>query len=190
MSAVFADISASLDGYVAGPNQSRESGGETGPDDDVMREAFERPGAFVMGRNMFGGGPGPWDDDDPWEGWWGDEPPFRRPVFVVTHHAREPLHKQGGTTFTFVPPGDVPDLQDRGQTPVLHDLSELITMIALGKIVHPTAPSFADHFAHPGIRYVPIRDMPMWESALAWRRRESSQRLRAFACIAAATGGP
>jgi dihydrofolate reductase len=70
-----------------------------------MLETFERPGAFVMGRNMFGGGPGPWDDDDPWEGWWGDEPPFRRPVFVVTHHAREPLHKEGGTTFTFVTEG-------------------------------------------------------------------------------------
>jgi dihydrofolate reductase len=58
----------------------------------------------VMGRNMFGGGEGPWGED-PWEGWWGDDPPFHGPVFVVTHHAREPLAKEGGTTFTFVTEG-------------------------------------------------------------------------------------
>ena len=57
-----------------------------------------------MGRNMFGGGPGPWGDD-PWPGWWGDDPPFHTPVFVLTHHAREPLVLQGGTTFTFVTDG-------------------------------------------------------------------------------------
>jgi dihydrofolate reductase len=78
--------------------------GETGINDNVLREAFENVGATVMGRNMFGGGPGPWRDE-PWKGWWGDNPPFHTPVFVLTHHAREPLVMQGGTTFTFVTDG-------------------------------------------------------------------------------------
>jgi dihydrofolate reductase len=79
-------------------------GGEVTASTPVMDEALENVGATVMGRNMFGGGPGPWGED-PWEGWWGDEPPFRTPVFVLTHHEREPLEKQGGTTFTFVTDG-------------------------------------------------------------------------------------
>jgi len=125
------NITMSLDGYVAGPNQSvkhplgeggdrlhdwafklksfREmhgdgSGGETGTNDDIVRETFANLGATIMGRNMFGGGPGPWGKD-PWKGWWGDNPPFHAPVFVLTHHAREPLAMQGGTTFTFVTDG-------------------------------------------------------------------------------------
>jgi dihydrofolate reductase len=128
--AVVFEISMSLDGFVAGPNPSLEeplgeggeglhewvlglasfrdrhgrSGGSSGPDDDLMAKEIERVGATVMGRNMFGGGEGPWGDE-PWEGWWGDEPPFHGPVFVVTHHPREPLVKDGGTTFTFVPEG-------------------------------------------------------------------------------------
>ncbi len=61
-------------------------------------------GAYVMGRHMFGGGPGPWSDE-PWNGWWGENPPFHLPVFVVTHHARPPLECDGGTTFTFVTDG-------------------------------------------------------------------------------------
>ena len=61
-------------------------------------------GATIMGRKMFGGGPGPWGEQ-PWEGWWGEDPPFHVPVFVLTHHAREPLHKDGGTTFHFVTDG-------------------------------------------------------------------------------------
>jgi dihydrofolate reductase len=119
-----------LDGYVAGPNQSAEhplgegaeaihdwalktrtfaemhgrEGGETGADDEILRESFENVGATLMGRNMFGGGPGPWGDD-PWRGWWGEEPPFRTPVFVLTHHQREPLEMAGGTTFHFVTDG-------------------------------------------------------------------------------------
>ncbi|MGH2919279.1 MAG: dihydrofolate reductase family protein [Solirubrobacteraceae bacterium] len=130
MPAVFLDITMSLDGYVAGPDPGPEqplgkggeglhewafglasfqerhgrSGGETNADDEVVAEGLARQGAVVMGRGMFGGGGGPWGDD-PWEGWWGDDPPFRMPVFVVTHHAREPLTKQGGTTFTFVTEG-------------------------------------------------------------------------------------
>ena len=123
-------ISVSLDGFVAGPNPSEDDplgeggeqlhewvvklaawrqphgreGGEVNASTPVMEEALENVGATVMGRNMFGGGPGPWGDD-PWGGWWGDEPPFRTPVFVLTHHEREPLEKQGGTTFTFVTDG-------------------------------------------------------------------------------------
>jgi dihydrofolate reductase len=70
---------------------------------EVIEEMREGVGATLMGRNMFGGGPGPWGDD-PWNGWWGDEPPFRMPVFVLTHHPREPL-ELGETTFTFVTEG-------------------------------------------------------------------------------------
>jgi dihydrofolate reductase len=135
MGKVLIDISVSLDGFVAGPNPSREqplgeggeglhewvfglaswrephglSGGETGPDDEVMKEMFATAGAVVMGRGMFGGGDGPWGDPEwgetPWEGWWGEDPPFHMPVFVLTHHRREPVPKQGGTTFTFVTEG-------------------------------------------------------------------------------------
>ena len=117
----------SLDGYVAGPNQSVENplgvgagklhdwavavrtfremhgmeGGATGPDDDVAKESLQNIGAEIMGRHMFGGGEGPWGDN-PWRGWWGENPPFHTPVFVLTHHARDPLEMQGGTTFYFV----------------------------------------------------------------------------------------
>lgn len=132
MSRLRLNITMTLDGYVAGPNQSVENplgkgaehlhdwlfklksfremhgehGGEAGPNDDVLREAFGNIGATIMGRNMFGGGPGPWRDGQ-WRGWWGDNPPFHTPVFVLTHYAREPLVMQGGTTFTFVTDGIV-----------------------------------------------------------------------------------
>src|SRR5688572_6096495 len=125
------DISMSLDGFIAGPNQTLEqplgeggeqlhewavalasfrerhgmSGGETGADDDVWRELRASQGAVVMGRRMFSGGAGPWEDDPNADGWWGDDPPFRVPVFVLTHHAREPVTKRGGTTYTFVTDG-------------------------------------------------------------------------------------
>lgn len=130
MGKVFVDISVSLDGFIAGPNPDRENplgeggmqlhdwgvatrawrephgleGGESGPDSEVIAEAFERAGATVMGRRMFSGGAGPWEDDPVADGWWGDEPPFHMPVFVLTHHSREPLVKEG-TTFTFVTDG-------------------------------------------------------------------------------------
>lgn len=129
MSRLRFQISMSLDGFAAGPNQSeehplgeggerlhdwvlklaawREPHGREGGEVNASTEAFEATlgniGAVVMGRNMFGGGPGPWGDD-PWEGWWGDDPPFKMPVFVLTHHEREPLVK-GDTTFTFVTEG-------------------------------------------------------------------------------------
>jgi dihydrofolate reductase len=123
-------ISISADGFIAGPNPSEadplgaggeqlhewafklaawrkphgREGGEVNASTTVMEEALENVGATVMGREMFGGGPGPWGDD-PWGGWWGDDPPFHTPVFVLTHHEREPLEKQGGTTFAFVTDG-------------------------------------------------------------------------------------
>jgi dihydrofolate reductase len=123
-------ISISADGFIAGPNQSvehplgeggtqlhewvlkleewrrahGEPGGETNASSAVFAESLENVGAVVMGRNMFGGGPGPWGEN-PWRGWWGDEPPFHIPVFVLTHHAREPLEMKGGTTFHFVTDG-------------------------------------------------------------------------------------
>lgn len=124
-------ISVSLDGYVAGPDQSpaeplgrggeqlhewvvklrswREAhgleGGVTGEDDEMMKESTTNVGATIMGRKMFGGHPGPWDEADPWRGWWGDKPPFRHDVYVLTHHPRELLRFDNGTTFTFVTDG-------------------------------------------------------------------------------------
>jgi dihydrofolate reductase len=74
-----------------------------GLDVEVFNELFEGVGAYIMGRKMFGGGDGEWDET--WEGWWGEDPPYHVPVFVLTHHAREPLPMQGGTTFTFVTDG-------------------------------------------------------------------------------------
>jgi dihydrofolate reductase len=71
----------------------------------VVEASLTNVGATIMGRNMFGGGPGPWNDRKPWNGWWGDNPPFHHPVFVLTHHARAPLELDGGTTFTFVTDG-------------------------------------------------------------------------------------
>jgi dihydrofolate reductase len=123
-------ISVSADGFIAGPNQSEadplgeggeqlhewvfklaawrephgREGGEVNASTPVIEEAIDNVGATVMGREMFGGGPGLWGED-PWEGWWGDDPPFHTPVFVLTHHERKPLEKQGGTTFTFVTDG-------------------------------------------------------------------------------------
>ena len=129
MSSVTCHISISLDGFVAGPNQSLENpigeggmrlhqwmfetaswreqkgleGGARTADAEVVDEAVRDVGAYIMGRKMFGGGGGPWDET--WRGWWGDEPPYHAPVFVLTHHSREPLSMQGGTTFTFVTEG-------------------------------------------------------------------------------------
>jgi dihydrofolate reductase len=115
-SKVTCDLAMSLDGYVAGPNQSMddpfgEGAGEVlhkwmfdEPDENAAElAAMDAPTAYVMGRNMFGPGRGAWDED--WKGWWGDDPPYHAPVFVLTHHAREPVTMEGGTTFTFVTDG-------------------------------------------------------------------------------------
>jgi dihydrofolate reductase len=129
MSKVRVHISVSADGYVAGPNQSEENplgeggeslhdwvvalrawrklhgmeGGEVNASSAVIEEAQANVGAEIMGRGKFGGGPGPWADD-PWRGWWGEDPPFHMRVFVLTHHEREPL-TLSDTTFTFVTDG-------------------------------------------------------------------------------------
>jgi dihydrofolate reductase len=81
-----------------------ETGGETGVDNDMAAKGFENIGAYILGRNMFGPIRGPWPDEQ-WKGWWGDEPPYHTPVFVLTHHARAPIHMAGGTEFRFVTDG-------------------------------------------------------------------------------------
>ena len=120
----------SLDGYGAGPDQDLQNplgvrgpelmewvfgtrmfqkmrgqeGGETGIDNDLAERGFEGIGAWILGRNMFGPVRGPWPDES-WKGWWGDEPPYHVPVFVLTHHPRAPLRMAGGTEFRFVTEG-------------------------------------------------------------------------------------
>jgi dihydrofolate reductase len=129
MNSLTCHVSMSLDGFVAGPEQSVENpigqggmrlhdwvfqtaswrrqhgleGGDRGVDADVVDEVVQGVGAYIMGRRMFGGRDGPWDET--WTGWWGEDPPYHTPVFVLTHHPREPLSMQGGTTFTFVTDG-------------------------------------------------------------------------------------
>jgi dihydrofolate reductase len=125
-------FSISLDGYGAGLNQSlenpmgdgggglhqwfrgtrtfqsmigNEGKGTDGPDEDFAARGFENVGAWILGRNMFAPSRGPWPDDDAWKGWWGDEPPYHVPVFVLTHYPRPPLEMKGGTTFHFVTDG-------------------------------------------------------------------------------------
>jgi dihydrofolate reductase len=125
------EISMSLDGFIAGPNRTEEqplgeggeqlhewviglaswrerhglSGGETNADDDVIRESLDTAGAILMGRRMFSGGEGPWEADPVADGWWGDKPPFGVPVFILTHHPRDTVEKEGGTSFVFVTDG-------------------------------------------------------------------------------------
>jgi dihydrofolate reductase len=130
MNSLKCHISVSLDGFVAGPDQRMDQplgeggerlhdwvvstegwrrehgkeGGESGPDSEVVEETTRGVGAQIMGRNMFGPpGGGAWDES--WRGWWGEEPPFHTPVYVLTHHPREPLEMQGGTTYHFVTDG-------------------------------------------------------------------------------------
>jgi dihydrofolate reductase len=129
------NIAISLDGFVAGPNPSEQDplgeggvqlhdwafelaawraphgreGGVVNESTPIVEGWQANVGATIMGRSMFGGGPGPWGAD-PWQGWWGEEPPFHTPVFVLTHHAREALAKDGGTTFHFVTDGVEPAL--------------------------------------------------------------------------------
>ncbi|HKW40030.1 MAG TPA: dihydrofolate reductase family protein, partial [Gemmatimonadales bacterium] len=140
-------FSISLDGYGAGPHQSaetplgvggedlhqwmfptrtfhqmgRKAGGETGVDDQCVAHGFDGIGAWILGRNMFGPIRGPWPDES-WRGWWGKNPPYHVPVFVLTHHARKPLEMEGGTVFLFVTGG-------------IHDALERAVAAAGGKDV-------------------------------------------------------
>jgi dihydrofolate reductase len=130
MSKLRLSITMSLDGYVAGPHQSEENplgvrgtelhewffplkafremhgeqGGAVNASSAVVEDRRANIGATIMGRNMFGPVRGPWPDES-WRGWWGDDPPYHHPVFVLTHHPREPLEMKGGTTFHFVSDG-------------------------------------------------------------------------------------
>lgn len=152
MALVRAHVMVTLDGYMAGSNMTPErpfgegvdgltnwvfelesfrsthgqSGGATGPSNDVIRETGENLGATIIGRNMFGGGPGPWGAPEwgngNWRGWWGDNPPYHTPVFVLTHHAREPLEMEGGTTFYFVTEGIEAALQRAREAAGEHDV--------------------------------------------------------------------
>lgn len=124
-------FSISIDGFGAGPDQSLDNplgiggedlhqwffptqtfqsmhgegeNGETGTDDDFASRGFENIGAWILGRNMFGPIRGPWENDE-WKGWWGENPPYHVPVFVLTHHKREPIEMEGGTTFYFITEG-------------------------------------------------------------------------------------
>lgn len=125
-----AAFSVSIDGFGAGPRQDLQnplgvrglelhswflrtevfnkmhgqSGGVTGIDNDIAAQSFENVGAWILGRNMFGPVRGPWKDDS-WKGWWGDNPPYHTPVFVLTHHGRSPIEMEGGTTFYSVTDG-------------------------------------------------------------------------------------
>ncbi len=116
MPKVKCDLTTTVDGYVAGPNQRLEEPFGDGPGERLHRWMFEQAeanaaevagilgaGAYIMGRNMFSPGRGAWDET--WTGWWGPEPPYRAPVFVLTHHERAPVTMEGGTTFTFVTGG-------------------------------------------------------------------------------------
>jgi dihydrofolate reductase len=141
-------ISMSADGFIAGPNPSERDplgeggmqlhewafklaawrkphgreGGEVNASTEIVEQALENVGATIMGRNMFGGGPGAWGSD-PWEGWWDEDPPFHTPVFVLTHHEREPLEKDGGTTFFFVSDGIVSALEQAKEAAGAGDVS-------------------------------------------------------------------
>jgi dihydrofolate reductase len=141
-------ITMSLDGYVAGPDQSLENplgvggealhewafatrsframqgleGGESGIDDEQAGSWSRNVGATIMGRNMFGPVRGGWGEE-PWNGWWGDDPPYHAPVFVLTHHAREPVEMEGGTTFHFVTDGIEAALQRAAEAAGGRDVS-------------------------------------------------------------------
>lgn len=131
MSVIKFNVAMSLDGYLAGPNQSLDNpmgegglamhawafeleafqkmhggtGGAVNASTAIVEHRHDNVGAFVMGRNMFGGGTGPWESNPAWDGWWGEDPPYHAPVFVLTHHPRASLPMQGGTTFHFVTAG-------------------------------------------------------------------------------------
>jgi dihydrofolate reductase len=212
---VVVDISMSLDGYVAGPDPTLEdplgqggellhewvvglaawrethgrSGGEKNVDTDVVEEHVRAVGATIMGRHMFSGGSGGWEDDPRANGWWGDEPPFHHPVFVLTHHEREPLELTG-TTFTFVTDGvesaveqaleaaggkDVgvggggTIIQQAMKAGVLDELNLHVVPVLLGG----GAPLFGDHVSDPprGLERTDVVSSPTGVVHLSYRAR-------------------
>jgi dihydrofolate reductase len=181
MSKLKFSVTMSLDGYVAGPNQTlkeplgvggeelhnwavelaafREAHGQTGgvvnASSAIMKEMFENVGAVIMGRNMFGGGPGPWKSD--WKGWWGDNPPYHMPVFVLTHHRRDPLPLQGGTTFHFVTDGIESALRQAKQAAGDKDIligggASTINQYLAAGVVHEINVAVAPRFLGGGAR--------------------------------------
>ena len=154
MTITTAHLSISLDGFVAGADQSREQplgrggigvhtwhiGDDPHPVDRAWTERLLRPrGAYVMGRNMFGPVRGPWESDEPWSGWWGPEPPYHAPVFVLTHHEHEPIEMEGGTTFHFVTGGVEDALRQAreagdGDVDVAGGASAVRQVLALGEL--------------------------------------------------------
>ncbi len=188
-------ITMSLDGYVAGPDQSMDAplgvggealhewafplrtfqrvqgreGGETGLDDDVLAETFADLGATIMGRNMFGGGPGPWDERNPWTGWWGPDPPYHTPVFVLTHHPREPLAMEGGTTFHFVTDGIERALEQAADVAGDRDINLAGGADAIGQYLAAGLVDLLEVHVVPvaaGLRRAPLRPAPRLAGAL------------------------
>jgi dihydrofolate reductase len=175
-------VTMSLDGFLAGPNPRfeeplgdggeglhewmfqtagfREShggeGGAAGRDDEIVREASENTGAYVMGRQMFGGGEGDWGDRS-WKGWWGDDPPYHVPVFVLTHHPREPVPMEGGTTFHFVTDGIESALEQARAAAGDGDVqiaggADVIQQYLKAGVVHEFQVSVAPKFLGGGVR--------------------------------------
>ena len=175
-------MTMSLDGFVAGPDQSGENplgiggmalhewafklaawrephgrqGGEVNASTAVVKESLANVGATIMGRNMFGGGPGPWGDER-WDGWWGDDPPFHVPVFVLTHHARERLEKHGGTSFQFVTDGVISALDQAmaaagGRDVILAGGAEVAQQYLAAGLIDELDLTIAPVFLHDGER--------------------------------------
>jgi dihydrofolate reductase len=159
MPKVKSQLAVSLDGFIAGPNQSAEhplgeggevlhewafklasfkemhgggTGGETGPSDDVFRSTQENLGAVVMGRNMFGPIRGPWPDEE-WKGWWGEDPPFHCPVYVLTHFPRDPFELENGNSFHFVTEGIEAAMAEAKEAAEDQDVS-----VGGGSVMHQT----------------------------------------------------
>jgi len=196
MSKLRATMAISLDGFGAGPDQSvdtalgvggerlhewmiplavfREMHGEGGGEGEVnastavVRGWWENMGAVVMGRNMFGGGPGPWRGD--WRGWWDENPPYHVPVFVLTHHPREPVQMQGGTTFHFATEGIEATLKLATEAAGGKDRVRLATTLTADHSMWIAARAYGSHqenqfttVAHSAPIYIVVDDEPTWK---------------------------
>jgi dihydrofolate reductase len=178
-------FAVSMDGYAAGPHQSLENplgvrgpelfewffstrtwkqmhgqeGGTTGVDNEWAQRGMENVGAWILGRNMFGPVRGPWPDNS-WKGWWGEEPPYHVPTFVLTHHARPPVEMKGGTTFHFVTEGIHSALQRAGMYESVGELRRFKSISAQG-----LSTNFTSHF----VRFLWARER-VCSRALIWQR--------------------